>query len=233
MIDIKNNNVLNLKKIYGKNKKTGKYFVEEWEKDYPVLMNEDAFAWIRDKMDKFTQSGKPAVKFSITTYLKPLQQYCDFNEVKNPSDLLEEELDDRNARVRAYIDFLLKDNSDKEKLQSLGFRKPPSEVTVRNMVQSRIKSFYSARGKPITYGIKTATSGENRREIILTKSLIKKLKSKLESPEYRLIVKFQTQLGLRISDILEGLTSGKYEIEKYQDHYFIKNFRTMKIGTTI
>ena len=40
--------------------------------------------------------------------------------------------------------------------------------------------------------------------------------------------KFQTLLGLRINDLLEELTSGKYEIEKYKDRYFIRNFLTQK-----
>jgi hypothetical protein len=50
-------------------------------------------------MDYYTNSGKDAKDFSITTYLKPLQQYCDYNEVDNPNKLLEEDIDKRNLKV--------------------------------------------------------------------------------------------------------------------------------------
>ena len=53
---------------------------------------------------------------------------------------------------------------------------------------------------------------------------IKLIEGKLHSPQYRLIVKCQTQLGLRIEDCLETMTSGTYHIEHYQDHYYIKEF---------
>jgi hypothetical protein len=129
----------------------------------------------------------------------------------------------------------LSDNSKKEKIKELGFRKQPSEATARNMVQSRIKSFYSARGKPVSFGMKTAKSGKNSKEIFLTKSIIKKIKAKLGSAEYRLAVKFQTQLGLRISNILEEIPSEKYVIEQIgkDKNYFIKDFRTKKMGVVI
>jgi len=43
-----------------------------------------------------------------------------------------------------------------------------------------------------------------------------------------LICKFETQTGLRINDVIKELTNGKYTIELYHDHYFVRNFRTQK-----
>ena len=66
-----------------------------------------------------------------------------------------------------------------------------------------------------------------------SKPIIRKIEAKLESGSYQLICKFASQTGLRISDILEELTKKKngkpkYIIEKYRDHYFVRNFETQK-----
>jgi len=50
-------------------------------------------------ISQYTDEGKNANKFSMTTYLKPLLQYVDFNKCENPSELLKEDIDTRNARV--------------------------------------------------------------------------------------------------------------------------------------
>jgi len=233
MLEINKEKEFNLKKIYGSK------FYDKWIKKYPILANEDVLAWLRDKLDKFSNSGKDKTKFSITTYVNQLQSYCLYNQVNNPTELLKEEIDIRNLRLKKYLNFLLLAKSEEElkKIKEIGFNKKPSDVSVRNMIQSRIKSFYSNRGANISYGIETAKSGKNENEINLTgdygKEIIKKIKTKLESPEFRLVVQLQTQLGLRIDDVLNELPSGDYKIEKYGDHYFIKNFRTQKIGVVI
>lgn len=233
MLEIDKEKEFNLKKIYGST------LYNKWIKKYPILTNEDVLAWLRDKIDKFSNSGKDKSKFAITTYANQLQSYCLFNQVDNPTELLKEEIDVRNLRLKKYLNFLLLAKSEEElsKIKEIGFNKKPSEVSIRNMIQSRLKSFYSNRGANISFGIETAKSGKNENEINLTgdngKDIIKKIKIKLESPEFKLVVQLQTQLGLRIDDVLNELPSGKYKIEKYGEHYFIKNFRTQKIGVVI
>ena len=218
----------NLNEIFGKNK------VDKWLKSYPILMNEDVKKWIVDKIDKYTDEGKLASGFNVPSYLKPLYQYCLYNKTNNPSDLLKEDIDQRNLRVKKYLkEFLMNGETTLDEVKELGFRKIPSEVSVRNSIQSRIKSFYSNRGSNVSYNLKSKKTGENKREITLTKDLIKKIQSNLESSNYRLICKCESQLGLRISDILDELTSGKYIVEKYKDRYFVRNFETQKRKVTI
>lgn len=229
MIDIDIEKDIDLIKIFGKDK------IQKYNKKYSILSNKDVLSWIKNKINKYTNKGKEENKFSLTSYVNALQIYCNYNKVENPSDLLTEEIDKRNGRVKRYLMFLMNAKSEEEiqEIIKIGFKKKPSEVSVRNLVQSRIKSFYSDRGSSVSFGLDTAKSGQNKHEIYLTRSIIKKIKAKFESPEYRLICKFQTQLGLRISDVLEGLTSGKYLIERFKEHYFIRNFRTQKMGIVI
>lgn len=230
MIKISKEKEFNLESIFGKEK------VKKWIKKYPILVNKDVESWLFDKIDKYSQNGKDPSKFTLTTYINQLQSYCKYNQVSNPTELLQEEIDSRNLRVKKYLTFLLNGKDEKE-FKEIGFNKKPNSVSVTNMIQSRIKSFYSSRGVPISFGMDTAKSGVNKNELNLTgeigKDIVKKIKTKLESPEFRLIVQFQTQLGLRINDVLEELKTGNYSIEKYKEHYFIPNFRTMKYGIII
>lgn len=228
MLDIDKEKEISIINIFGKDKH------EKWVKKYPILKNKDVKSWIRDKIDKFTDEGKKAEKFLITSYLIHLQQYCIFNGVSNPSELLEgkeKDVDIRNARVKKYLQYLLKFDETKQSIQELkdlGFKKSPTNATIRNNIQTKIKSFYSNRGLHVSYNLKSVKSGANKNEITLTRNLIKSIQSNLESANYRLVCKFETQTGLRIADVLEEITSGKYEIEKYQVHYFIRNFETQK-----
>lgn len=237
MLDIDKDKEFNLIKIFGKEKlngytnKRGKE-IKGWYEQYPILENRDVLSWIRDKIDLFTNEGKEAQKFGLTGYLNTLQQYCIFNKVDNPSELLKEiDVDNRNLRLKNYLHFLLNYEKDKSKeLELLGFRngKKPSNATIRNNIQAKIKSFYKNRGLAITFNMKSVKSGANIKEITLTKDIIKQIQAKLESIDYRLICKFETQTGLRINDVLEELTSGKYIIEKHNAHYFIRDFETQK-----
>lgn len=220
MLEINKNKEISIKKIFGTKK------FNKWLKAYPILKNADVMNWLVDMIDQFTDEGKDADNFYIIGYLKPLYQYCLYNKVNNPTQLLEEEIDARNSRLKKYLSYLL--TISEEEAKKLSFRKPPSEVTIRNMLQSRIKSFYSNRGVPIGFNMKTKKSGANIDELILTKEIIKQIQSKLESIQYRLIFKFESQTGLRIGDILEEIPCGKYKIEKYQKQYFIRNFETQK-----
>jgi hypothetical protein len=226
--NINKNQEFNLTKIFGKDK------VDKWLKNYPILKCEDVEKWIIDKIDKYTDEGKEANKFSIPSYLKPLQQYCNYNNTTKPSELLTEDIDQRNFRLKSYLkEFLLNQEIDESKFIELGFRKRPSEVSVRNLIQSRIKSYYSNRGANCSYNMKSKKTGANIREMTLTKDLIKKFQSKLESSNYRLICKLESQTGLRIGDILEELPSGKYIIEEFNGRNFIRNFETQKRKVTI
>ncbi|KKN59624.1 hypothetical protein LCGC14_0540210 [marine sediment metagenome] len=225
MKEISQEQETNFKEIFGAEK------YNKWVEKYSIFKNTDIQSWIRDKIDKFTQEGKDPVKFGFTSYIGYLQQYCDFNETDNPSKLLAEDIDGRNARLRKYLTFLY--NADEEEIKKLDFNRRPSDVSIRNMIQSRIKSFFSNRGVNISYGMKARKSGANKNEITLEKDDIKQIQSKLESAQYRLINKFETQTGLRISDVLVELTSGKYKIEKYKKHYFIKDFISQKEMVTI
>lgn len=253
MLEIPKGVDLNLKEIYGISQRDEqkRYFADIWEEKYPILNNNDVKAWLSKCLDKFKNKGKPKNKFSITTYLSPLQQYCNYYEVKNPSNLLREEIDDRNKRVMDYLYYLLNVKQNDPDLNKIGFRilkktgetKIPNKVSVINMIQSRIKSFYSARGSNISDGIESEDEGLNNDEMIFDKGKIKKLIFKVISPRYKLAIKLQTQLGLRVSDILEELTSGKYSIKlfkhpKYPNdnskyRYYIKNFETIKEKVTI
>ncbi len=234
MIEITKNIDLNLKEIFGKNLKNKKYFVDIWEVKYPILKSKDVKIWISKKITTFKNSGKLANKFSITTYLRPLQQYCNYNKTENPSDLLKEEVDDRDQRVMDYLLYLLKE-TNLENLKPFGFNKIPNRVSIKNMIQSRIRSFYSARGKQLSKGsgIISEKRGLNSHELKMDKETIKLIVPKLVSPRYRLAVKLQTQLGLRVGDVLDELTSGKYKIEQYKERYYIKGFQTIKKGIII
>ena len=193
--------------------------IEKWEKKYPIFKNQDVQKWISHKIEQYIQNGKDAKKFNITGYLNTLRKYCDFYECYNPSELKKEDIDTRNKRLMDYLYHLLRNNTN--------------EASAKNAYQSYIKSFYSDRGAPISSGLKSLKSGINHNEIILDKDTIKRIQVRLERPEYRLILKLQTLLGLRISDILDELTSGKYIIEKYQDRYFIRYFNTTKENVKI
>lgn len=209
---------INLIEIYGKK------LVDKWQKKYPIFKNEDVLKWIKKKNERYGRNGKELNKFGMTTYLKPLQEFCDHYEVLNPSDLLKENIDDRNKRVMNYLTKLINDGKN--------------EVSVRNMYQSRIKSFYSDRGSPISDGLETLDSGLNRNEIYLDRKTIQKIENRIANKNYKILIKLQSLLGLRISDAIEEITAEingepKYNIEKHKDHYFISNFRTFKENVSI
>jgi integrase len=201
-------NLINFSEIYGKKK------WDKWLKTYSILQNVDVLGWLHEKFENYTREGKDFKKFNINSYFRDLQKYCDYNEVDNASDLLNEDLDTRNARLRTYLSDLLSQGR--------------SAVSVKNGYQAKIKSFFSSRGHSITYQLKSEKNGANKREIILNKEKILLLKNGLNSSEYQLILKIQSQTGLRIGDVLDEITSGKYSIEKYKDHFFIRNFETQK-----
>ena len=250
MLKIEQENEINFKEIYGKNKgkgkSFGKFFYDIWLEKYPIFENKDIMAWIRAKIDKYTDEGKKPEKFSVTSYLKPMYQYCLFNrdieknqEYCNPSDLLKEDIDNRNMRLKKYLTFLMAKEDDLI-IKQLGFSKNPSEESIRNNIQGRIKGFYSQRGANISYGLKTVKSGANKDEIFFDKEIIKRIQGKLESANYRLICKFESQAGLRIGDVLKEIPKeikgkAKYKIEYYKtgDRYFIRNFKSQKEMVTI
>jgi len=234
MLEIEKEHEINFREIYGKNKK-GKFFYDIWLEKYPIFKNKDVEAWLRDKINNYTDEGKKPQKFSITSYLKPLYQYCIFNQTDNPSNLLKEDIDTRNMRFKKFMMFLMDAKEDDPRLKQIGFKKYPSEESIRNNLQGRIKGFYSNRGVPMSYGLKTVKSGANVDELVLNKDIIKLIQGKLESANYRLICKFESQTGLRIGDVLNELPKeikgkAKYKIEYYKtgEHYFIRNFRTQK-----
>jgi integrase len=192
--------------------------IKKWNKSYPILKSNSVFRWIQDMIQQYCREGKEPSKFNITGYLKNLQDYCDFYEVEEPNELLLEELDNRNTRLSKYLADLLS--------------KGKNEASVKNSIQSNIKSFFSNRGSPITFQLKCLNAGINDKEIILIKNTIRLIEERL-TPQYKLIMKIQAQLGFRIEDTIEELSSGKYTIEKYGDHYFIRNFKTQKEGVVI
>ncbi len=225
---LKKSEEFDLKTIFGEK------LVDKWELNYPILKNKDVERWIQDKIDKYTDEGKSASGFNVPSYLNPLNQYCIYNKTNNPSELLNEDIDHRNLRLKKYLkDFLLNEDTTLEDVKALGFKKIPSEVSVRNLIQSRIKSFYSNRGASVSYNLKSKKSGANLREITLTKEIIKKIQSRLESKHYRLICKFESQTGLRIGDIVEEIPSGKYIVEKHKERYYIRSFKTIKRNVII
>ncbi len=229
MLEISKENEIKFEKIFGIET------YNKWLKKYSILENVDIQSWIRDKIDKFTNDGKDAVKFKFTTYIMYLQQYCDYNKTNNPSVFLEEKIDNRNLRLKKYLNFLY--NGDEEEVKKLGFSKRPSDVSIRNQIQSRIKSFFSNRGANISFGMIARKKGLNHKELRLDKDMIKQIQAKLESIQYRLINKFGTQAGLRISDVLDELTATKSKNSKKpkymincnnEGYYYIENFETQK-----
>ena len=218
MIELKEYNKEDLKTVFGQNK-NGLYFFDIWIKSYPIFENQDVFKWITTKLRKFSnKSNKNPKDFNITSYLNALQKYCTHNEVKNPSDLLKEKLDDRNKRVIDYLVHLINE-------------KGLNEVSVKNAYQSRIKSFYSARGSPITDGLDTEDSGKNTNEMNLNREKIQAILNMVNNSNYKLASKIQALLGLRIGDVLKELP--KYKILKHSEHYYIKDFLTLKENVKI
>lgn len=211
-----------------------KIFKEKWVKwvdKFSILTNKDVINYINDMVEQYTDEGKDPQDFKAGSYIKYIQQYCDFFNCENPSELLKEDIDTRNKRVKEYLKGLQKISLEDAK--ALGFRKIPSEESIRNQIQGKIKGFYSNRGVNVSYGMKTVKHGANVNEIELDREMLKGIQAKLESIQYRLINKFESQTGLRIDDILNGLTNGKYKIEKYKKHYFIRSFKTKKEMVTI
>ncbi len=218
MLDLKEYTLNDLKAIFGVNKK-GLYFIDVWKEKYPILENNDVFKWITTKMNKFAQKqNKEPKDFNVTSYLNPLQKYCDFNKVSNPSELLQENIDNRNKRVVDYLVHLI--NVEKR-----------NEVSVKNAYQSRIKSFYSARGSPITDGLETEDNGINENEMNLNREKIQAILNMINNSNYKLTAKIQALLGLRIGDVLKELP--KYKILKYKKHFYIKDFLTIKENVRI
>ena len=186
---------------------------------YPFLNNEDVKKWINAKLNKYARTGKDPSNFKVTSYLSSLQKYLEFYNIDNPSELLKENIDDRNNRLLHFLGELIRNGTN--------------QVTVRNNYQAMVKSFYSARGSPLSDGLPTMDSGINHNEIELDKDSITLISNKLERPAYRIILKCMALLGLRISDVLVELTSeingeAKYKLRKYEDHYYIDKFWTSK-----
>ncbi len=208
MEKIKTINKTDLREIYGDVK------IDAWEKKYSVFKNDEVKKWIESKVRKFGKKGKDPKKFSITGYLNELKKYCNFYKCENPTELLEEHIDDRNIRLVNYLTEMIKAGKN--------------EVSVVNNWQSRIKSFYSARGSPITEGIESYSAGINKDEMIFERNDLKPFIAKMHRAEYRLLLKSQSLLGLRVDDLLVELTNGKYKLEKYKNHYFVRRFVSQK-----
>lgn len=193
--------------------------IEGYYTIFPILHNEDVYKWITTKMNKYARSGKNPSKFKMTNYLDALQNYCEYYNIENPSELLDENIDERNNRLLNYLGELI--------------RSGRNQASVRNNYQSRIKSFYSARGSALSDGLPTLDEGINKNEIILEKNTIRLIQNKLERAEYNLILKFEALCGLRIGDILDELTTNKngkakYNLRKFNNHYYIDKFWTRK-----
>ena len=197
----------------------------KWNNQFPILKNNEIVSWIQDKIQQYTQGGKNPVKFQLRNYVDALQKYCNHYDA-TPEELLKEELTDRNKRLQTYLTYLINGVDPKT-------NKPNNPVSIKNSYQAKIKSFFRSRGSIITYQLKTEKSGLNEDETNLNSKKINLIANALNSGEYRLILKLQALTGLRISDILEELTSGKYNIQEHQDEnkeirYYIKNFETQK-----
>lgn len=144
---------------------------------------------------------------------------ADYYNVKKPTDLLNEDIDKRNKRLMDYLTNLLAQGRN--------------ETTVKNAYQGKIRSFYSSRGAQISDGLSTLELGLNHNQIYLDKNTIQKIYNKIKNENYKLLIKIQSLLGLRVSDAIDELTArkngkAKYIIEKHKDHYFIRNFNTIK-----
>jgi len=226
---IKIENIFNFEKIFahklydriGKTlKKNGEpRKIEGFYTRYPFLKNEDVKKWINAKLNKYTRTGKEPENFKIVSYLGALKKYLKFNKTNNPSELLKENIDDRNKRLLHFLGESIRNGTNR--------------VTVHNNYQALIKSFYSARGSPMSDGLPTLSSGANKNEIRLNKESLLLIQNKLERPEYKIILKCMILLGLRISDVLNELTSElneepKYKLEKHGEHYYIDKFLTRK-----
>ena len=207
--------------------------IDKWLKNYLILNDIEVQKWIINKANKYKRNGKPIEKFNVLSYLKPLQDYCDYYKVENTTELFKESLDDRNIRLINYLTELL--------------NKGVNEVSVKNAYQSRIKSFFSARGFGLTDGLETEQSGLNKNEIYLDQMMFKRIYDRIENKEYKLIMMIQALTGLRISDVLTELTKevngkAKYKIKKYEIkendivkdyYYYIKDFNTQKESVKI
>jgi len=213
MIELKN---LNLSEIFTEKN------TQKWESKYPIFLNGNVKQWVRDRVELYQNKGKNASNFPVTSILKHLQDYMNHYEIENVDDLLTEDIDNRSLRVQRYLVELL----------NVGV----NETSVKNAIQANVRSFYTNRGLPLKKTtLPSVGAGVNEDEYIFSRESLKLFQARLERAEYRVIFKLMALTGLRVGDVLEdnGLTNGKYKIQKYKDHYYVKNFRTMKEGVSI
>lgn len=218
-----------LSDIFGKEK------YESWLSLYSILENKSVHAWIIGKIGKFASRGKPEANFNVAGLVKPLQDYCNYYNA-TPDELLSENLDERNARLQDYLTKMLNGAISKQDKKGAFTNEPYAESSVKNKIQGSIKSFFSYNANAITYAIPTVDSGTTEGtidEIIFSKEMLDLVFNGLRSIEYRLILKCQAGLGLRINDVLDELTAekngkAKYRFRKHNNHYYIRNFETGK-----
>jgi len=219
MIDVKNIEKIErptIISVYGLakyEKWTNNYIIQLKKEKFPILKDKKVIFWLEQKILMYSVKGKNADNFKLDQYILQLTEYCNYYQMK-PSELLDEELEERNKKLSMYL-LYLQNNGGKRS-------------SIYNCIQSRIKGFFSTCNRDITFQIKCVSSGDNDYELTIDKDIIKRIMGQMNSPQYRLLIKFQSQLGFRIDDLLIELTSGKYHIEKHKNHYYIPNFITQK-----
>ena len=213
----------------------------KFQKNYPIIKDESIRKWLEERVMVFAQKNHNPMKFNYEHNLSIMMDYCIYNEaIENPSQLLEENVDQRNDRVNEYIQALEKGWIPPRKYKHSKNVKAKSKVSIYNSHAGTIRGFYRVHGLRITTYMPNV-KGTNEKEAILDRNIILGIIKKTTNPFYKLIFKMQSMLGLRISDVLDELTAShpqnpdipKYKLEKHKDHYFIRNFETQKAKIVI
>jgi hypothetical protein len=216
----------------------GEEVIEDLIQKYPILQDESIQKFMEWRVKNFTEKGNNPQKFKpyLQHILQVMTDYCFYNDVTaNPSDLLNEDNDDRNDRLDDYIEALKGGWTPPQEIKHSKNIKKKSEVSIYNTHVGIIRGYYKCHGLPITTYMKNVT-GKNENEAILDRDDVVYLVKNATNPEYRLLIKFQCMLGLRISDVLNHMTSNNpqdtnkplYKLEKHKNHFFIRDFITQK-----
>ena len=150
--------IFGIKRINGYINNQDKH-IKGWKDRYPILwQSEDVMLWIKSKIFRFMAKGKDSSKFNVGNYVTALMKYIEFHNT-SIDELLQDDLDQHNMRLLKFLNAMIK--------------KGENPVSVLNNYQSRIKNFFKSRGKRITEGLETKSSGVNRNELILLTELLK------------------------------------------------------------
>ncbi len=190
---------------------------------YPIADFPQVAEWLTAKQLQYAKAGlKNADDFQAKAYCYWLNIYFTHEEVTSVDDinlLLAEDGKHRNTRFEQFMN----DVRSRPELFKKG--KVPSNKTLSTITMGVIRSFYKYHGSPITISTPSSPSS-NYGDVTFTDVMLRDILRSLPSPKHRLIFKMLAMTGLRPSDVLHTIKQTR--IEKYRDHYFVRNLCTKK-----